>query len=212
MHRYSKGGTTIKKHLSDKRRNPLIVIIGASGSGKSTLGNSLESLGVSPLVSVTTRAMRTGEVEGKDYYFIEKEAFKTSDMLEHTEYSGNLYGLTVGEAYKKLGEGPCYAIVDKHGAEMLNNHLPHPIINIWLRIGPILMADRMRERGDKLESIYSRVTHAVEKQEFEPPIELDHYELPASLTTENQVETIKEILKYHPEINFNISVDKNTYL
>ena len=76
----------------------VIVLLGASGSGKSTIESHLSNYyGYKKIISYTTRKMREGEVNGKDYYFTDNGSF--NDMLkmklfaEHDEYSqGRMYG------------------------------------------------------------------------------------------------------------------------
>ena len=71
------------------RRGLLIILSSPSGAGKSTLARRLmrwdTSLAFS--VSATTRAMRKGEVDGKDYFFVDETDFKRQvrdgEMLEH---------------------------------------------------------------------------------------------------------------------------------
>jgi len=76
----------------------LIVLTGPSGVGKGTLLRSLlqrhPDLYVS--VSVTTRAPRSGEVEGQNYYFVSRPQFERmvaqGELLEWAEFAGNCYG------------------------------------------------------------------------------------------------------------------------
>ena len=80
------------------RRGLLIILSSPSGAGKSTLARRLmrwdPSLAFS--VSATTRAMRTGEVDGQDYFFVEEADFKRQvrdgEMLEHAHVFGKFYG------------------------------------------------------------------------------------------------------------------------
>ncbi|XP_060080043.1 uncharacterized protein LOC132559441 [Ylistrum balloti] len=87
---------TMSSESSDPRP---IVMSGPSGSGKSTLLNKLfeeypDSFAFS--VSHTTRNPRQGEVDGKDYHFVNKENFlqmiEQNEFLEHAQFSGNCYG------------------------------------------------------------------------------------------------------------------------
>ena len=76
----------------------IIVLLGASGSGKSTIENELATHhGFEKIISCTTRKPRNGEVDKRDYNFIEHDTFIdmiNSDMFaEYDEYSqGRLYG------------------------------------------------------------------------------------------------------------------------
>jgi guanylate kinase len=76
----------------------LIVITGPSGVGKGTVVQRLldEVPNLSKSVSATTRAMRPGERDGVDYFFVTDEKFaemlENNEFMEWAEYSGNFYG------------------------------------------------------------------------------------------------------------------------
>lgn len=53
----------------------IVILIGKSASGKDTLQERLVKAGLSPIVSTTTRPMRNGETEGKEYHFVSDEIF-----------------------------------------------------------------------------------------------------------------------------------------
>ena len=65
--------------------------MGKSASGKDTILNKLKNEGFVPLVSTTTRPMREGEIDGKDYNFISAEEFKkkieNNDFIEYRSYN-----------------------------------------------------------------------------------------------------------------------------
>jgi guanylate kinase len=72
----------------------LVIISGPSGSGKGTVVKKLDpARGYALSVSVTTRAPRPGEREGRDYFFRSKEEFihmrQHNELLEHYAYLGN---------------------------------------------------------------------------------------------------------------------------
>ena len=76
----------------------VFVITGPSGVGKGTLIRELlrRLPGLELSVSATTRSPREGEVDGRDYHFLEREEFdrraQDGEFLEHATYSGNRYG------------------------------------------------------------------------------------------------------------------------
>ena len=77
-------------------RGLLIVLSGPSGVGKGTVRKAIfesDDNDFQYSVSMTTRPMRPGEVEGVDYYFRTREEFEaliaSGDMLEYAEYVGN---------------------------------------------------------------------------------------------------------------------------
>lgn len=76
----------------------IIALVGESGAGKSLIERKLcEKLGYEKMISYTTRPQRTGEMNGRDYHFIDNESFKEGIrkglFAEYEEYSqGRLYG------------------------------------------------------------------------------------------------------------------------
>ena len=89
----------------------LIVISGPSGAGKSTIVfkaiEGREDMCFS--TSVTSRKPRPGEVDGREYFFIDRERFlqmiENNELLEHAEYVGNFYGTPRRFVEDKLAAG-----------------------------------------------------------------------------------------------------------
>ena len=104
----------------------IIVILGESGSGKSTIQGILESdFGYEKIVSLTTRKQRPGEVNGKDYHFIDDDTFKETIwrglLAEYDEYSqGRFYG-TLKSDYQK---GNKVAVLTPNGLRQLKRSCP----------------------------------------------------------------------------------------
>lgn len=121
------------------RKGCAIIISGPSGSGKTTLSNKLlddfEDIEVS--ISVTTRKMRDGEIDGHDYYFIDKKTFSSlllsGQILEHTELYGNFYGTQKKPINEKLDSGADVLFdVDTKGAKALKHELGKDAITIFI--------------------------------------------------------------------------------
>lgn len=93
----------------------LVLLIGPTCSGKSTLEKELNKRGVPSVVSYTTRAPRTGEINGRDYYFLEREAVSQLDaagqIVQRVEFSGNLYGSTLESINKAFSTSDIAVIV-----------------------------------------------------------------------------------------------------
>jgi guanylate kinase len=96
---------------SSQGTKPVFVVTGPSGAGKGTLiGLVLPRL---PLlrhaVSATTRPQRPGEINGRDYWFLDDEEFTrrihADGFLEWVEYVGNRYGTLLSEIERIRGEG-----------------------------------------------------------------------------------------------------------
>ncbi|MCL2312171.1 MAG: hypothetical protein FWC41_06760, partial [Firmicutes bacterium] len=92
-------------------RGRLIVISGPSGVGKDCVLCEMRRLNSDTLVSVsaTTRLPRSGEVDGKDYYFFSKQDFenkiKNNEFIEYATYCGNYYGTLKFPLEKNLVSG-----------------------------------------------------------------------------------------------------------
>lgn len=110
------------------RRGLLIILSSPSGAGKSTLARRLMHWDptLSFSVSATTRAPRSGEVDGKDYRFMEEEAFKAlvndRQMLEHAHVFGNFYGSPMTPVSEAIEDGRDVLFdIDWQGAQQIRN-------------------------------------------------------------------------------------------
>lgn len=91
-------------------RGHAVVISGPSGSGKTTVvGELLKDDRFRLSISCTTRPMRPGEVNGREYHFLSRDAFvakrECGEFLEWAEVYGNLYGTPRGPLRRMLAEG-----------------------------------------------------------------------------------------------------------
>ena len=109
------------------RRGILFVVSAPSGAGKTTL---VEALRQTPnlfySVSCTTRAPRTGEIDGQDYQFLSDEDFrarvKAGDFLEHARVHGDCYGTLRKPVLTNLKSGVDVLIdIDTQGAAAIRN-------------------------------------------------------------------------------------------
>lgn len=102
----------------------IIAIVGASGSGKTYLSKFLQNeLNVYLIVSHTTRAMRKGEVEGVDHYYIENtHRFNREQMLSYTRFAGHEY-FALEEQVPP--QGFCAYVVDERGLKFLKEEKKH---------------------------------------------------------------------------------------
>lgn len=93
------------------KKGLLLVVSGPSGAGKGTICKELlnRNKNINLSISATTRAPRTGEIEGVSYYFLEKETFlnmiKEEEFLEYAEVYGNYYGTPKTKVMEKLDAG-----------------------------------------------------------------------------------------------------------
>ncbi len=162
-----------------KQRGKLIVISGPSGAGKSTVVfKALEGRDdVCFSVSATTRKPRPGEIDGKEYFFVDLDKFRdmvaNDEFLEHAVYVANSYGTPRAYVEKKLDEGMNVLLdIEVQGARQVNEKMPE-CVKIFI-IPPTVeeLRKRLEKRGtDTQRAIEARLIRA--KQEFE---EADFYD------------------------------------
>ncbi|MBR2417445.1 MAG: guanylate kinase [Clostridia bacterium] len=178
----------------------LVVISAPSGCGKDTIVNEiLKDMGdeASISVSMTTRAMRPGEAEGVNYYFVSVPEFKSKiengEMLEYTTYGSNYYGTPVGPVKEKLKEGKTvFLIIEVEGGENVKKIFPDCVKIFVMPPSMEVLANRLRGRGtDDEESVLNRLEIA--KTELQRAIEYDY--IVENDVLEDAVEDVKAIIK-----------------
>lgn len=118
----------------------LIVIAAPSGCGKTTIAKAI--LAKYPAmffsVSATTRQIRNGEVNGKDYLFLTKAEFeeriRIGDLVEWEEIYGNYYGTLKSEISRALQQGHSMLFdIDVKGALSIRKHFPTDSILVFIK-------------------------------------------------------------------------------
>ncbi|HEX2642964.1 MAG TPA: guanylate kinase [Thermoanaerobaculia bacterium] len=117
------------------QRGELFILSAPSGTGKTTLIQSMmkgalaDFGGVAFSVSHTTRKPRSGEVDGKDYHFVDHAVFQemiaADQFLEWAEVHNNYYGTSLAEVLPRLEQGIDVLMdIDVQGAERVVNRYP----------------------------------------------------------------------------------------
>ncbi len=190
----------------------LIVVSGPSGAGKGTICKRLleknPNLGYS--ISATTRAPRTGEVNGVNYWFLSKEEFQKmiseDGLLEWAEVYGNYYGTPAQKVKDSLAEGKNILLeIDTQGAALVRKKFPE---GVYIYILPPSLEELKRRiigRGtDSAESIERRLSCAREEmgcasEQYNYLVLNDEVELAVE-----RVETIIEAEQYQIKRNLNL--------
>ena len=144
-------------------RGRLYVIAAPSGAGKTSLLRALMQRrpGLEFSVSCTTRKPRTGERDGKDYHFIDREAFErlraTGEFIEHANVFGNLYGTRRSVVEAALAEGRDLILeIDWQGANQVREHLPEAVQLFILPPSRAELEARLRKRGSDSDEAIAR--------------------------------------------------------
>ncbi len=117
----------------------MLVLSSPSGAGKSTISRALleKHPDLTMSVSATTRPMRPGEVEGKDYFFMDTGMFEkmvaAGEFLEHAKVFDNYYGTPRGPVEAALKEGKDVLFdVDWQGTQQLSQNARDDLVSIFI--------------------------------------------------------------------------------
>ena len=154
-------------------RGNLFIVSSPSGGGKTTLIRGLlarppgEPLRFS--VSHTTRPMREGEQNGREYHFVSAGEFEKmarhGDFLEHNEVHGNFYGTARSEVLPRLAAGEDVVLdIDVQGARDIREAHPEAISIFIVPSSAEELERRLRKRGlDGEDAIRKRLINAAKE-------------------------------------------------
>jgi guanylate kinase len=131
--------TTEARGFSVERRGLMFVLSSPSGAGKTTLSRMLiaETPDLKMSVSATTRPMRPGEVEGRDYFFVDQKRFElmvaNGELLEWATVFGNRYGTPRGPVEQALAAGQDVLFdIDWQGTQQLRSRSPNDVVSVFI--------------------------------------------------------------------------------
>ena len=164
----------------DRKNSRLTVLSGPSGVGKSTVVAELRqrSPRIWISVSVTTRRPRPGEVNGREYYFVDDRDFdrmvSAGELLEWAEFAGNKYGTPREPVLRRLEQGlPTLLEIDLAGARQVRDAMKDEALFVFLK--PPSWAELVRRltgRGTEPPDVVERRL-AVAKEELAAADEFD---------------------------------------
>jgi guanylate kinase len=185
--------------MTGERRGLLFVLSSPSGAGKTTITRRLleadDNLSLS--VSVTTRPPREGEVDGRDYHFIDRRAFDDlvarDALLEHAQVFGHWYGTPRAPVEAALGAGRDMVFdIDWQGVRQIGARMRDDMISVFI-LPPSMteLHDRLLRRAkDSEKVVLARMDKALD--------EVSHYDEYAYVIVnddlERAVDAVQKIL------------------
>ncbi|HIJ38057.1 MAG TPA: guanylate kinase [Rhodospirillaceae bacterium] len=160
-----------------RRRGLMLVLSSPSGAGKSTIARALLSSDprLSMSVSATTRPPRPGEIDGKDYHFVDRTRFEAmvrdSQLLEHARVFDNYYGTPKTQVEQALAAGLDVLFdIDWQGTQQLAQNARADLVSIFI-LPPSVAELERRLRGraqDSEEVVRNRMNKAGDEMSHWP--------------------------------------------
>lgn len=147
----------------------LIVLSSPSGGGKTTVTKYIMSLYPEVMfsVSATTREQRFDEIDGKDYFFLDRKEFvdrlDQGDLIEYEVIYGNYYGTLKSEVAKALENNQIMIFdIDVKGALSIRKNFPNDAVLIFIAPPSLDVLEKrlLNRSSESSEQIYNRLTRA----------------------------------------------------
>lgn len=153
------------------KKGILSIVSGFSGSGKGTIMKELlcryDDYALS--ISATTRSPRVGEVDGREYFFVEKEKFismiEQDLLIEYASYVGNYYGTPKEYVQSQLDAGRDVVLeIEMQGALKVKEKYPDTLLIFVIPPSIDILKKRLIGRGTETEEVIAkRLRRAVEE-------------------------------------------------
>jgi guanylate kinase len=166
-----------RKQHTIARRGLMFVLSSPSGAGKTTLSRILlrADRKITLSISVTTRPKRRGEIDGRDYHFIDHARFdamvKTGQLLEWAEVFGHRYGTPRQPVVKALKEGRDVLFdIDWQGTQQLREKAREDLVSVFILPPTVPELERRLKRRaqDSKAVIASRMAKAADEMSHWP--------------------------------------------
>jgi guanylate kinase len=161
---------SLQSQVELKRRGLMFILSSPSGAGKTTLSRRLlaeysdvaEHEKIAMSVSVTTRPMRVGEVDGKDYFFVSEDKYKDmvirGELLEHAQVFDNYYGTPANFVREKIEQGIDVLFdIDWQGTKQLSQKNHDDLVSIFI-LPPSMgeLERRLRARAQDSDEVVAK--------------------------------------------------------
>jgi guanylate kinase len=159
------------------RRGVMMVLASPSGAGKSSISRAIieQDPNISLSVSVTTRAKRTDEIEGKHYRFIDIPSFERmradGDLLESAEVHGNFYGTPRAHVEEKLSAGRDILLdIDYQGTLQLLEKVRQDMVTVFI------LPPSIKELKARLERRAQDSKAVIQRRLKNARMEMEHFD------------------------------------
>jgi guanylate kinase len=167
-----RGATSIETKAAVARRGVMLVLSSPSGAGKTTLSRKLleDDPDISLSVSVTTRPARRGEIDGRDYHFINEARFqemvRRGELLEWAKVFDYCYGTPKQPVDNVLAQGRDVLFdIDWQGTQQLREKAASDLVSIFV-LPPSIpdLERRLQTRAqDSADVIHARMAKAADE-------------------------------------------------
>ena len=199
------------------RRGLMLVLSSPSGAGKTSIARSLltRDKEIKMSVSATTRPRRPGEAEGKDYYFVNEQKFKTDInkglFLEYARVFDHYYGTPLGLVQKLLSSG-CDVLfdIDWQGTQQIKAKARDDLVSIFVlppskaelekrlitraQDSAQVVAGRMARAADEM-SHYPEYDYIIVNHDLDQSIDAVHTILKAERLRRSRQASLTEFMK-----------------
>ena len=182
--------------LKSDRRGLMVVLSSPSGAGKTTLTRKLlaDHPDMAMSISATTRPMRPGEEEGKDYFFIDKTRFgeleAAGEFIEHAKVFDNYYATPRGPVEEALSQGKDVVFdIDWQGAQQLTQAAADDLVKIFI------LPPNMRELEQRLRTRAQDSDSVIVKRMSKSEAEISHWAEYDYVIVNEDISTALEELK-----------------
>jgi guanylate kinase len=158
------------------RRGVMLVIASPSGAGKSSISRTLfdQDPNIKLSVSVTTRARRSDEIEGKHYHFIDVPTFEQmkhdGELLEWAEVHGNFYATPRAKVEERLASGHDILFdIDYQGTLQLYEKCRNDMVTVFI------LPPSIKELKSRLERRAQDSKETIDRRLRNARLEMEHY-------------------------------------
>lgn len=174
------------------RQGLMLVLSSPSGAGKTSIARALlkRDQNITMSVSATTRPRRPGETEGKDYYFVDEQRFKTDInkglFLEYARVFDNYYGTPLGPVHDLLSSGRDVLFdIDWQGTQQIKAKARDDLVSVFVLPPSTAELERrlLTRAQDSAEVVAGRMARAADEMSHYPEYDyiIVNHDLEASI-------------------------------